>query len=315
MQIRNGSHFRQRGGNLLLALLALAAIAPSCAGRGQTDERPLVVATTTILGDVVTNVTGDAARVEVLMPRNADPHDFEPSSRQAALLAGADLVVANGLGLEEGLEDVLESVAGDGVRVLEVASELDPLPFSVEAGDPDDHDDLDPHVWLDPLRMADVARLVARNLHDSHPSSDWSSRAEAYAEELETAHRRISDTLSTIPPDRRRLVTNHDALGYLAARYGFEVVGVVIPGGSTLAEPGSEELAALVELIDAEGIRAIFADTTEPTALADAIAGEADHLVRVVVLHTGSLGAPGTAADTLIRMLEENARLIAEALG
>lgn len=293
----------------------LAALTSSCGDGGQADERPLVVATTTILGDIVSNVTGDQARVEVLMPRGADPHDFEPSSRHAALLAEADLVVANGLGLEEGVEDILESVAGDGVRVLEVGPELDPLPFGDRDEEAGGHDHgLDPHIWLDPLRMADAARLIADELAVSHPETDWSSRAQAYAAELENAHQRITAALSAIPTERRRLVTNHDALGYLAERYGFEIVGVVIPGGSTLAEPGSEELAALVALIDAEGIRAIFADTTEPTELADAIAAEADHPVRVVVLHTGSLGAPGTAADTLIEMLEENARLIAEAL-
>jgi zinc/manganese transport system substrate-binding protein len=139
-------------------------------------------------------------------------------------------------------------------------------------------------------------------------------RAEAYAAELVSADERITTILAAIPPDRRLLVTNHDALGYFADRYGFEVVGVVIPGGSTLGEPGSQEMARLVALIDSRGIPAIFADTTEPGALASAIASEAGHPVEVVLLHTGSLGKEGTAAGTLIGMLEENARLIAEAL-
>jgi len=292
----------------------LAVLAPSCSEGGQADERLLVVATTTILGDVVANVVGDDARLEVIMPRGADPHDFEASSRQVALIAEADLVVMNGLDLEEGLEDVIDNARADGTPVLEVAPGLDPLPFTDHEEEADAHD-LDPHVWLDPLRMADAARLIAQRLTEELPGVDWTTRADNFAAELVAAHARMETALAAIPPERRLLVTNHDALGYFAIRYGFEVVGVVIPGGSTLAEPGSQELAALVAVIDERGLSAIFAETIEPTDLAEAISADADHPVQVVALHTGSLGDPGTATDTLIGMLEENARLIAEALG
>ena len=300
-----------------MAVLVLTSLAPAC-GDGMADDRPLVVATTTILGDIAANVVGEDARLEVIMPRGADPHDFEASSRQVALIAEADLVVANGAGLEEGLDDVLESVASDGVRVLEVAITVDPLPFDdPDATQVDDQhgQDLDPHIWLDPLRMAVVAGRIADALDEIAASDGWRTRADRYADALRAADQGILAMLDTIPLDRRVLVTNHDALGYFAERYGFEIVGVVIPGGSTLAEPGSEELAALVALVDALDIPAIFADTTEPTVLADVIAAEADHAVAVVTLHTGSLGDPGSPADTLIGMLEENARLIVEALG
>jgi len=263
-------------------------------------------------------VAGDDARVEVLMPLGVDPHDFEPSSRQASLVVEADLVVANGLGLEEGLEDVIDAARGDGALVLEVAELVDPLRFAEQdAGDDggeDEPGDLDPHVWMDPIRMAQAARLIADRLADIDSSVDWEARAETYAAQLEAAHERIDALLSAVPSDRRLLVTNHEALGYFASRYGFEVVGVVIPGGSTLAEPGSEELAALVALIDELNIQAVFAESTEPSTLARAIADEADHPVTVVTLRTESLGEPGSPAGTLIGMLEENARLIADAL-
>ena len=288
-------------------MLVLLALLPGCGG-DETDARPLVVATTTILGDIVANVAGPEARVEVIMPPGADPHDYSPSSRQAARIARADLVVMNGLGLEEGLTDVIDGARGDGVPVLEIAVGVDPLPRDVTPTD------RDPHVWLDPVRMAVAAGHIADALDEIAPG-DWQGRASAYAEALRTADTRILASLDRVPDDRRLLVTNHESLRYLADRYGFAVVGVVIPGGSTLAEPGSEELAALVALIDDLQIPAIFADTTEPSTLARAIAEEADHPVAVVVLHTGSLGEPGTPADTLIGMLEENARLIAEALG
>jgi zinc/manganese transport system substrate-binding protein len=298
-------------------VLLLFLVATACS-EAIADDRPLVVVTTNLLGDVVRNVAGDDARVEVLMPLGVDPHDFEPSSRQASLVVEADLVVANGLGLEEGLEDVIDAARGDGALVLEVAELVDPLRFAEQdAGDDggeDEPGDLDPHVWMDPIRMAQAARLIADRLADIDSSVDWEARAETYAAQLEAAHERIDALLSAVPSDRRLLVTNHEALGYFASRYGFEVVGVVIPGGSTLAEPGSEELAALVALIDELNIQAVFAESTEPSTLARAIADEADHPVTVVTLRTESLGEPGSPAGTLIGMLEENARLIADAL-
>lgn len=137
------------------ATLALLFALMAC-GNGAADT-PRVVVTTSILGDLVANVVGDEATVEVLMPLGADPHEFRASSAQVATMAGADLVVANGLGLEEGLVSVLESLAGDGVSILEVAPHLDPIEFEFEhEEDGDDHEegehlhDLDPHVWMDP---------------------------------------------------------------------------------------------------------------------------------------------------------------------
>lgn len=318
---RNDSHFRQLIGirprrplTALAALVLATGLLAACSDDTGEDDRPLVVATTTVLGDVAANLVGNDARLEVLMPRGADPHDYEPSAREVALMAEADLVIANGLDLEEGLEDILEGVQSDGVRVLELAPLLDPLPFG-EEDEPDGHEhSLDPHIWLDPLRMADAAHLIAEQLAVIDPSVDWTGRADAYAAELVSADERIAATLAAISFDRRLLVTNHDALGYFADRYGFEVVGVVIPGGSTLGEPGSQEMAQLIALIDSRDIPAIFADTSEPGALAAAVAAEAGHPVEVVLLHTGSLDDAGTAAGTLIGMLEENARLIAEAL-
>jgi zinc/manganese transport system substrate-binding protein len=290
------------------------------------DDRLLLVATTTILGDVLTNVAGDDARVEVLMPVGADPHDFQASAAQMGDLNRADLVVANGLGLEEGVEAALDSAADDGVRVFEVGPLLDPLPLepAVEEEEHDEeHEDeegherdgLDPHVWLDPVRMADAARLIATQLEEIEPEIDWTTRADRYAEELAATDAMISEQLSAIPEQSRRLVTNHESLGYFANRYDFEVVGVVIPGGSTLADPSSAHLAELVELMRREGITVIFGETTEPDALATVVASELGEDVAVVELFTESLGPAGSEAETLIGMLEANADLITEALG
>lgn len=308
-----------------VALIVMALLTAGCGtGSDVTDEPRLrVVATTTVLGDVVENIVGDDATVEVLTPVGADPHDFQASAAQVALINQADLVVANGLGLEEGLEDVLEAAAADGALVLEVAPLVDPIPFGFETehedeADHEEHEDEadhggdDPHVWLDPLRMADAASLIAERLAEIDSEIDWSSRAEQYAAALAAADVEIADILSSIQV--RLLVTNHDSLGYFADRYGFEVVGVVIPGGSTLGDPSSGALADLIEVMQHEGVRVIFGETTQPGALAEAIAAELGDDVRIVSLYTGSIGEPGSGADTLVGMLQTNAERIAEAL-
>ena len=367
------------------------------ASPSQSSADPLlIVATTTILGDIVMNLVGSDAELVVLLPVGADPHDYRASSAQVTLLHDADLVVANGLGLEEGLIDVLETAEADGVNLLEVGEFLDPI--QIEEGDhgDEDHEDhdedegheghedhdedegheghedhdedeghedhdedeghedhdedeghedhdedeghegheghedhdedghgdheghahtgSDPHFWLDPLRVVEAVTLIANELAAIDPSIDWAERAVAYASELESLHSEIESILATIPPDDRKLVSNHEALRYFAARYGFEVVGTVIPGGATLADPSSAELATLVETIREEGVTAIFAETIESSDLAEAIAAEAGVGVKVVDLYTGSLGETGSGADTLIGMLRVNAERIADAL-
>ena len=291
---------------LLVVLLGLAA----CDTRQPATEEGLrVIATTTILGDVVENIVGDDATVEVLLPQGADPHDYQASARQVAAIQEADLVVANGLMLEEALTDVLEGAAADGANLFLVGGQLDPLPFGGQ-----NNGTLDPHVWLDPARMAEAARLIAGELAKVDDRKDWAARADAYAEELSALDAAISNLLAGIPAADRELVSNHDSLGYFADRYGFKIIGTVIPGGATLADPSSADMADLVQLIRQSGAKAIFAETTEPSTLAEAVAAEAGEEIRVVILYTGSLGEPGSGADTLIGMLRINAERIASAL-
>lgn len=316
------------------------AASEQASGSVVPTERLLVVATTTILGDLLSNLLGSDADLVVLLPVGADPHDYRASAAQVSLLHDADLVVANGIGLEEGIIDVLEAAESDGINLLEVGDLLDPLPFAAgdhdedgddegdhdedgdDDGDEGDHDEDeehahsggDPHFWLDPLRVARAVELIAQELAAVDDSIDWAGRADAYVSEIKDLHAEIETILAVIPPDDRKLVSNHDALGYFAARYGFEVVDTVIRGGATLADPSSAELAALVETIREQGVRSIFAETIESTVLAEALAAEVGSNVVVVELYTGSLGEPGSEADTLIGMLRVNARRIADAL-
>jgi zinc/manganese transport system substrate-binding protein len=291
------------------ALLVTALVTVGCGSTAQPEETGVhVIATTSIWADVATAIVGDDGGVETLIPIGADAHDFQPSPRQVADLGSADLVIANGLGLEAGFADVLETAAADGANVLEVAPAVGPLPF------PGHETDLDPHVWFDPGRVVLAARLIADGLAEVDDSVDWEARADAYAETLAATWHEMEGILATVPAESRKLVTNHESLGYFAGTFGFEVVGVVISGGSTLGEPSSAELAELVATIESLGVTAIFAETSDSTALAEAVAEEVGEEVVVAELYTESLGEPGSGAETLTGMLLTNSRRIADAL-
>jgi zinc/manganese transport system substrate-binding protein len=323
---------------ITMLAFAMSLVATAC-GPAQADPEGLdIVVTTNIWGDVVSNIVGDDANVEVLIPLGGDPHDFQASSAQVARINAADLVIANGLGLEEGLLTVLSAATADGVRVFEVAPRLDPIDFDFDHhghdhdddhddhddhdddhDDHDDHDDdhdhdLDPHVWMDPVRMAQGARLIAAELALVAPDIDWAARAETYAASLMEAHREIEEMLGSVPPANREMITNHEVFGYFAERYDWHILGTIIPGGTSVGAPSAGDLADLIELIIDEGVRVIFVETSSPDTLARVIADEVGEQVRIVELHTESLGEPGSAAGTLIGMLKENARLISEAM-
>ena len=321
-----------------------AETSPSTA---QAQDAPSVVVTTTVLGSVVgeilTCALGDDSSMTVLMPIGADPHDFQASSAQVALMAGADLVVVNGLGLEEGVVDAVENVEADGVSVLEIASLVDPLPFGDDHGDEkadeeshddhghedehseeenhsdeESHDDhghgeFDPHFWFDMERMALAAELIGTKLAENGDES-FASCGESVAAEIRATEVVVAEALSSVPEANRVLVTDHDALGYFAERYDYDVVGVVIPGGSTLGDANSSDLAALVATIKEEGVRAIFGNTADSPALLETLADEVGGNVQVVELFVGSLGGPGSGAESYVLMMTTNATRIALAL-
>jgi zinc/manganese transport system substrate-binding protein len=294
-----------------------------------------VVATTTILGDVANNIVACAGgTVEVLMPIGADAHDFSASSDQVASMINADLVISNGLDLESGLIDSLENAANDGANVFEIAPLINPIEFgagmhdeegdahsdeegdahSDEEGDAHDHGDLDPHFWFDMNRMADAAQLMGAELTQITGDLAYTTCADTTATQIQAAESDVREILESVPVENRILVTDHDALGYLADLYGYEIAGTVIPAGTTLASPSSADLAELVATIDAEGVTAIFANTAEPSALAEAVATETGADISVIPLYVGSLGAPDSPAATYIDMMRTDAQLIAQGL-
>ena len=311
---------------LLLAGCGSDADSATSPGTGGAGAGAKVVATTTIWGDLTGQIVecAGAGEVATLMPVGTDPHDYSPSSQDVASMVSADLVIANGLGLEEGLEKSIESAKSDGATVFEVAPELDPLPFGENAGDhadeeesaeeADDHGSEDPHVWHDVTRAAKASGLIGAELTKATGNPDYAECGTLLQGELMTVNDEVATALATVPEERRVLVTDHDALGYLAAAYGYTVAGTVIPGGSTLAEPSSAELAALAATVKEAGVPAIFANTANPQALVDALASEVGD-IEVVSLYVDSIGEPGSGADTFQGMVRTNAQRISDSLG
>jgi len=308
----------------VLGVLAVSGLVlAGCGGATSSDDNaagagPTIVATTTMLGDVASQVASCAGgSASTLMPVGADPHDFAPSSEQVAELVEADLVVANGLGLEQGLSAPLDAARDDGATVLEVADLVDPLEFDGHAEDGhagEEHGSYDPHVWHDAARMAGVAEIVGDTLAESTGDQAFTACGQQVRDSLLETDEQVRTILEVVPDDQRVLVTDHDAFEYFAQAYGFEIAGVVIPGGSTLAEPSSDELADLVEVIQSTGVPAIVTDVAEPDALADAVAAEVGDDVALVELYVGSLGPSGSGADTYAGMMVTNAQRIADAL-
>lgn len=357
----------RRSGRILAAAAACALIAAACTGGDDSSDAaadsdiPTIVATTNIWADVVENVTCNGlVHVESLMPPGADPHTFEPSLRDRADMANASLVVANGLGLEESLEDTLHAVAADGTPVFSIGDHLDPIIVGAsgsgdghddeghddEGHDNDDHDEdghdeddhdesdhdddghddegehghdhaggADPHIWFDPVRISGTLDELAHEIAETTglSESEIEACASKYREALDDAHHETQDIVADLEPSHRVLVTNHDALGYFADRYGFRVVGSVIPAATTAAEASIAHLEALAEIIEHEGVAAIFSETTHSTETAEQLAAEIGE-VQVVSLDTGSLGPAGSPSDTYIGLLTSNAAAIVAAL-
>ena len=326
--------------SLLVTVAAAALVLSACGSADSSAPQPAatpaasavnVVATTTMLGDVVGQILSCAGgTVTVLMPAGTDPHDFSASSDQVAAMVTANLVVANGLGLEAGLTDAFENAAADGAKVFEVGPLVDPIEFGAGAHEegheeegPEEegheeegheHGSLDPHFWFDMNRMALAAELIGAELAESTGDGAYATCATTTAANIRTAEAGVRTALESVPADQRILVTDHEALGYLADTYGYEIAGTVIPSGTTLAEPSSADLAALVATIKAEGVTAIFANVAQTTGLAEAVAAETGTPIKIIPLYVESLGAPDSPAATYLQMMQTNADLIASGL-
>lgn len=286
-------------------------------GCGTTDEQAdghRIVVTTNILGDVVRSIVGDTAEVDVLMKPNADPHSFAPSAKEADRMAAADLIIANGLGLEEGVQRHVDSATGRGVPTLAIGDHIDPIPYT--AGETEGAPD--PHFWMDPQRMLTAIHVIEQAVFEHVSGIDQAkvaANADTYRQQLQALSDSMAQRFSAVPAEQRNLVTNHHVLGYLADRYDLTVVGAVVPSGTTLASPSPSDLESLAGAIRKANVHTIFVDSSQPDRLARALAEHAGvDGVNIVSLYTESLGEPGTPAGTYVDLMRANTDTIINGL-
>jgi ABC-type Zn uptake system ZnuABC Zn-binding protein ZnuA len=283
------------------------------------DARLRVVATTSLVADVVQNVGGDRIDLRQLMPLGADPHAFEPTPQDVAAIGDAHIVFINGVGLEAFMDRLLAS-AGENTPVVAVSEGIPLLDYEGDHEEDDhedddhDHEGDDPHVWFDPSNvMVWVANIeAALSALDPDGAAIYRAGAEGYLVELDALDVWIRAQVASVPEARRKLVTDHSVFAYFAAAYGFEQVGVVTAGSSTLSAPSARELASLQDTIQSQGVPAIFVGTTVDPRLAEQIAGDTG--IKVVSVYTGSLSEPGGPADTYLGFMRYDVSQIVGAL-
>lgn len=281
-----------------------------------------VVVSTNILGDIVSEIVScGGGSTEVLMPIGASAHDFSVSSQQVVDMTTADLIVLNGLGLEGGLKKVIDNVKAEGGRVFEVGEGVEPLEVSStgvieEHSSEHDHEhgEFDPHFWLDMGRMAKAAQLIGKELANVTTDPNYEKCATEVSEEILAKETSLVEKLNRIPQEKRLLIIDHESFNYFATAYDFEVVGSLIPSISDNAQPSSEELAALISLIQERNIAAIFVGSENTKKLATALATEIGKPIAVSTLYEGSLGTKDSEASTYLKMMEFNVDTIVKAL-
>ena len=281
-----------------------------------------VVVSTNILGDIVSEIVScGGGSTEVLMPIGASAHDFSVSSQQVVDMTTADLVVLNGLGLESGLKKVIDNVEAEGGRVFEVGEGIEPLEVSsagvIEEHSHDhehEHGEFDPHFWLDMGRMAKAALLIGRELSNVTTDPNYEKCAKEVSEEILTKETSLIEKLNQIPEEKRFLVVDHESFNYFATAYDFEVVGSLIPSISDNAQPSSDELAALISLIQERYVTAIFVGSENTKKLATALVTEIGRPIAVSTLYEGSLGTKESEVSTYLKMMEFNVDTIVKAL-
>ena len=280
----------------VLFLLIAATLSACQQGVQQVDEsKKTVVVTYSILGSVVKELAGDSANIVVLMPNGSDPHEWEPSAKDIETLNKADLIVQNGLELESSMQKVLKEAGGRGVKTFTAAEHITIRkigPGEGIAGDPDQAVGADdPHLWTDPIAMKNATAALAVQLK-KELGIDVDSRSRDLQNRLDGLNEELSGIVATLPAPDRKLVTGHESMGYFAQRYGFKLIGAIIPSITSQAEVSASSLAALKKLIEDNKVKAIFTELGTSSAVADAIGKETG--VKVIRITTHSLPEDGS---------------------
>jgi manganese/iron transport system substrate-binding protein len=282
-----------------------------------------VSATTSVLQDLVQQVGRGRAEVTSIVPVGGSPETFQPSPEDAGHISESRVVFENGLGLDDWVEDLVESAGNEGQTVVELSESLEPLEDGEheepgaeerrgEEASEHEHAEGNPHLWMDVANAQRYVEKIRDTLVEVDPAGaeEYEANAEEYLAQLEELDGYVREQAQGIPEERRKLVTFHDAFPYFAEAYGFELVGVILKNPE--AEPGGREVAQVVQAIEEEEVPAGFTEPQFNAGLADTIAREAD--VEVYELYTDTLGED-ESGSTYEAMMRTNIDRVSEALG
>ena len=280
----------------IVVALDVVLVVTAAPGSARAPARPTIAVTYSILGSIVKELVGDRFDVTVAIPNGMDPHEWEPSARDVERLTHADLVVANGLDLEGGMQKALDQARRSGVKFFTAADHITVRRVGrdegIPSGDPDQAIGApDPHLWMDPVTMKAVVDALAIELrHDF--GVDLATRAVDLETRLDALDAEIGAKVAGIPAAERKLVTGHESMGYFARRYGFKLMGAVVPSLSSEAETSSADLAALKAVIAKERVPVLFTELGTPPQVVNALARESG--VRCVTLTAHALPPDGS---------------------
>lgn len=306
------------GASLLLACGKREREEPEVSpGAAAVEPEFRAIATVSMVGDAVRAVAGDGFEVEALISPGVDPHLFRPTSTDMQRLLRADVVFANGLQLEGKMLETFAKIRESGKKVYLLGERVHPSLVMREGDEADSPPD--PHLWMDPLAWVAVTASARDALCEFHrvDCPTFTRLADEYSEQLRALHEYAKSVLATVPPERRVLVTSHDAFGYFGGRYGFEVVG--IQGISTESEAGLRDVQRIVDMIVERKVPAVFTESTVSDRNIRAIiegARSKGHEVTIGgTLFSDAMGPAGTYEGTYIGMIDHNVTTIARALG
>lgn len=279
----------------------------ACSGPSSGDGGVPVVATTTQVGSIAAELGGDAIDLTVLLKPGIEAHDFEITPAAGAAIEGAALILKSGAGLETWLDDAIETIGGnDRVRDLSEGVDL----RTSEDGE------IDPHYWMNAPNAIVMVENARDALIEAAPAAadGIGERADVLIGRLEAADDEIRTLIDEIPAERRKVVTDHDALRYFIDEYGMEFLGSVFPSLDVSADPSARDIEELVNVIRENDVHALFSETAVNPQLGEAVAAETGAIIVDEPLYADSLGAPGSGADTLDGMLLHNARVLHDGL-